>query len=61
MKALILLSKILFPRCGLRGDIANLVIFKLHLQKQPSEVFCKKGVLRNFIKFTGKHLWQSLF
>ena len=20
------------------------------------EVFCKKGVLRNFIKFTGKHL-----
>ena len=56
MKALILLSKILFQRCGLRGDIANLVIFKLHLQKQPSEVFCKEGVLRNFIKFTGKHL-----
>ena len=25
------------------------------------EVFCKKGVLRNFTKFTGKHLWQSLF
>ena len=25
------------------------------------EVFCKKGVLRNFIKFTGKHLLQSLF
>ena len=25
------------------------------------EVFCKKGVLRNFAKFTGKHLWQSLF
>ena len=24
------------------------------------KVFCKKGVLRNFIKFTGKHLWQSL-
>ena len=21
----------------------------------------KKGVLRNFAKFTGKHLWQSLF
>ena len=25
------------------------------------EVFCKKGVLRNFAKFTGKHLRQSLF
>ena len=25
------------------------------------EVFCKKGVLRNFTKFTGKHLCQSLF
>ena len=25
------------------------------------EVFCKKGVLRSFSKFTGKHLCQSLF
>ena len=25
------------------------------------EVFCKKSVLRNFAKFTGKHLCQSLF
>ena len=25
------------------------------------EVFWKKGVLRNFVKFTGKHLCQSLF
>ena len=23
--------------------------------------FCKKGILRNFAKFTGKHLCQSLF
>ena len=28
--------------------------------KQPSEVFCRKDVLRNFAKFTGKHLCQSL-
>ena len=33
----------------------------LVLQKQPPKVFCKKGVLRNFAKFTGKHLCQSLF
>ena len=25
------------------------------------EVFCKKGVFKNFIKFTGKHQCQSLF
>ena len=30
-------------------------------EKQPPEVLCKKGVLRNFAKFTGKHLCQSLF
>ena len=26
-------------------------------EKQPSEVFCKKGILRNLAKFTGKHLF----
>ena len=37
------------------------------IQKQPPEVFCKNrcsvriGALRNFAKFTGKHLCQSLF
>ena len=25
------------------------------------ELFCKNGVLRNFAKFTGKHLRQSIF
>ena len=25
------------------------------------ELFCRKGALRNFAKFTGKHLYQSLF
>ena len=25
------------------------------------EEFCKKGVLRNFAKLTGKHLCQGLF
>ena len=25
------------------------------------DVFCKKGVFRNFGKFTGKHLCQSLY
>ena len=30
-------------------------------QKQPTEAFYKKGVLRNFANSTGKHLCQSLF
>ena len=25
------------------------------------EVFCKKGVFKNFAKFTGKHMCRSLF
>ena len=31
------------------------------VQKQPPEVFCKKGILKNFPKFTGKQLCQILF
>ena len=33
---------------------------KLSRSRRP-EVLCKKGVLRNFSKLTGKHLCQSLF
>ena len=31
------------------------------LRSSRPEVFCKKGALKNFAKFTGKHLCQSLF
>ena len=34
--------------------------FTIFRSSRP-EVFCKKGVLKNFAKFTGKHLCQSLF
>ena len=30
-------------------------------QKQPPELFYKKGLLKKFRKFIGKHLCQSLF
>ena len=33
----------------------------ISVQKQPPEVFCKKGVIRNFAKHTEKYLFQSLF
>ena len=32
-----------------------------HNEKQPPELICKKGILKNFLKFTGKHLSLSLF
>ena len=32
-----------------------------YIQKQPPEVFFKIGVLKNFTKFSGKHLRQILF
>ena len=42
--------------------IHEIVLFPHHdIQKQPPEVFYKKGVLKNFAKFTGNHLCQSLF
>ena len=33
----------------------------LNYKSSSPEVFCKEGVLRNFAKFTGKHLGQSVF
>ena len=36
-------------------------MLKFENQKQPPDVFCIKGILRNFAKFTGKHMFQSLF
>ena len=38
----------------------NFLISNVSRGSRP-KVFCKKGVLRNFAKFTGKHLRQSLF
>ena len=36
------------------------LVLLLNRSSHP-EVFCKKGVLRSFAKFKGKHLCQSLF
>ena len=40
---------------------SDIYFCKVYHQKQPPEVFCKKGFLWNFAKFTRKHLCQSLF
>ena len=46
-------------------ETKNLVVIKFHddsiSRSSGPEVFCKRGVLRNLVKFTGKHLRQSLF
>ena len=54
--------------------LANFIFAVSHLKIHPAihlravfdkssrpEVFCKKGVLKNFAKFTGKDLCQSVF
>ena len=43
-----------------RRIIYNFVWIYLSRSSRP-DVFCKKGVLRNIAKLTGKHLCQSLF
>ena len=52
-----------FCNCSIENfNIEHKTNFNLYvcIQKQPPEVFYKKGVLWNFTRFTGKHLCQSL-
>ena len=46
---------------GLKMLRLRLTSYSVHLRISRPEMFCKIGVLRNFAKFTGKHLSQSLF
>ena len=39
----------------------NFKLIDFYDRSSRPEVFCKKGVLKNFTKFTGKHLCQGLF
>ena len=48
-------------KLGLFGKTLKLLLRMMNNRSNRPEVFCKKGVLRNFAKFTGKHLCQSLF
>ena len=55
--------KIAVPRILLTSKIFYSKISQYVRKNRSSrpEVFCKKGVLRNFTKFAGKHLFQNLF
>ena len=46
--------------CGEMKFLRLLLKDRTFCRSSRSEVFCKKGVLENFTKFTGKHLCQSL-
>ena len=47
--------------CRGRRLAKKIQIERYVIRSSRSVVFCKKGVLKNFAKFTGKHLCQSLF
>ena len=46
--------------CHTSNNATILIFFLAVFRSSRPEVFCKKGALRNFAKFTGKHLHQSL-
>ena len=51
-----------FAECEISSSEKKLFhTLKKNNRKQPREMFCKKCVLRNFTKFTGKNLCQGLF
>ena len=41
--------------------IVQLFCQSIQLRSSHPKVFCKRGILRNFTKFFGKHLCQGLF
>ena len=55
-----LTSTLFILRIALSSHLLEIRSKFLSQQKQSSEVFCKNGVLRNFAKFTRKHLCERL-
>ena len=52
---------IYFPEPHIQTDTQHATKFLSFLSFSHPQVFCRKGVLKNFAKFTEKHLYQSLF
>ena len=46
---------------GKNSQSENRILRIINCRSSHPEMFCKKGVLRNFAKFTGKHVCQNLF
>ena len=52
-------SDLIFKNNAVR-KIVSAKLWWHHFQRQPPDLFYKKSVLKNFAKFTGKHLCRSL-
>ena len=50
-----------FPGKYLQWTLLLIFKFAEQLQKQPPKVFFEESLIRNFAKFEGKHLCESLF
>ena len=50
-------------KCVWYGSSMNFFMVRIYTTPRSSQRMCsvRKGVLRNFSKFTGKHLFKSLF
>ena len=47
---------------NLADNKGHILVLKVNTDRSSHpKVFCKKGVLRNFVKFTGKYRRQDLF
>ena len=50
-----------FGKFEARDSYEKIRYKEINYRSRRPKVFCKKGVLKNFAKFTGKHLCQSIF
>ena len=55
------LKMILSVSSHVHKAVIRIIKSVLTFRSSYPKVFYKKGVLRNFVKFTGKHLCQGLF
>ena len=51
----------LFTWTGIKGTLGQNSLKHEVFRNSRPKLFCKKSVIRNFAKVTGKHLYQSLF
>ena len=59
---LVLLEELVKLSCSKYWRNPQIIVPVHYFQKQPPEMFCKKrGVLKKFANFMGKHLYWSLF
>ena len=69
LKSLLFILQLKFVWCNTKScqiprnrcRVPNISVGTIIFRGSRPEVFCKKDILKNFAKFTGKHLCKSLF